>query len=82
MPNVLANVILAVLVWAGSSLWSPGHCREPAARQAPFTLDVTRDEDLSLRLRWTTAPGTYLYRDKIGASDGSGRELPVTTAAG
>jgi thiol:disulfide interchange protein DsbD len=53
MPNVLANVILAVLVWAVSSLWSPGHCREPAARQAPFTLDVTRDEDLSLRLRWT-----------------------------
>lgn len=82
MPNVLANVILAVLVWAVSSLWSPGHCREPAARQAPFTLDVTRDEDLSLRLRWTIAPGTYLYRDKIGASDGSDRELPVTTAAG
>jgi thioredoxin:protein disulfide reductase len=65
MPNVLANVILAVLVWAGSSLWSPGHCREPAARQAPFTLDVTRDEDLSLRLtetrsaRRTVAVGSF-----------------------
>ncbi|WP_336487712.1 protein-disulfide reductase DsbD [Methylobacterium nigriterrae] len=82
MPNVLANVILAVLVWAGSSLWSPGHCGEPVARQAPFTLDVTRDEDLSLRLRWTIDPGSYLYRDKIGTSDSSGRELPVTTAAG
>ncbi|MRI55134.1 protein-disulfide reductase DsbD [Methylobacterium sp. DB1607] len=82
MPNVLANVILAVLVWAGSSLWSPGQCREPAARQAPFILDVTRDEDLSLRLRWTIAPGTYLYRDKIGASDGSGQDFPVKTAPG
>ncbi|CAX22372.1 putative fused thiol:disulfide interchange protein precursor [Methylorubrum extorquens DM4] len=82
MPNVLANLILAVLVWAGSSLWSPGHCREPGARQAPFTLDVTHDTDLSLRLRWTIPPGTYLYRDKISASDGDGRDLPVITAPG
>ena len=78
MPNVLANLILAVLVWAGSSLWSPGHCREPGARQAPVTLDMTRDPDLSLRLRWTIAAGTYLYRDKIAAADASGRELPVS----
>lgn len=82
MPNLLAHVILAVLVWAGSSLWAPGHCREAGARPAPFTLDVTRDADLSLHLRWTIAPGTYLYRDKIGAADGSGRELPVTTGPG
>ncbi|AWN35209.1 protein-disulfide reductase DsbD [Methylobacterium radiodurans] len=82
MPNVLANLILAVLVWAASSLWSPGHCREPGARPTPFTLDVTRDPDLSLRLRWTIAPGTYLYRDKIAATDGSGRELPVSTQPG
>jgi thiol:disulfide interchange protein DsbD len=82
MPNVLANLILAVLVWAASSLWSPGHCREPGARPTPFTLDVIRAPDLSLRLRWTIAPGTYLYRDKIAATDGSGRELPVSTQPG
>ncbi|WP_244936642.1 MULTISPECIES: protein-disulfide reductase DsbD [Methylobacterium] len=63
-------------------MWSPGQCREPGARPTPFTVDVTRDPDLSLRLRWTIAPGTYLYRDKIAASDGSGRELPVGTQPG
>lgn len=82
MPNVLANLVLAVLVWAGSSLWSPGHCREPGARQAPFTLDATRDPDLALRLRWTIAAGTYLYRDNIAAADASGRELPVSLPPG
>ena len=82
MPNVFTHLILAALLWTGSSLWSPGQCREPGARPTPFTVDAARDPDLSLRLRWTIAPGTYLYRDKIAASDGSGRELPVGTQPG
>ncbi|OAH31490.1 thiol:disulfide interchange protein [Methylorubrum populi] len=82
MPSILANLILAALVWTGSSLWSPGQCREPGALPTPFTVDAARDPDLSLRLRWTIAPGTYLYRDKIAATDGSGRELPVNTQPG
>lgn len=66
MPNVFAHIILAILVWAGSALWSPGQCQESSARRTPFTLAVIRDADLSLRLRRTIAPGTYLYRDRIG----------------
>lgn len=82
MPNVFTHLILAALVWTGSSLWSPGQCREPGARPSPFTVDAARDPDLSLRLRWTIADGTYLYRDKIAATDGRGRELPVVTRPG
>ncbi|ACS39065.1 protein-disulfide reductase DsbD [Methylorubrum extorquens] len=82
MPNVFTHLILAALVWTGSSLWSPGQCREPGTRPTPFTVDAARDPDLSLRLRWTIAPGTYLYRDKIAATDASGRELPVSTQPG
>ncbi|MFC6049070.1 protein-disulfide reductase DsbD N-terminal domain-containing protein, partial [Methylobacterium hispanicum] len=82
MPNVFTHLILAALLWTGSSLWSPGQCREPGARPTPFTVDAARDPDLSLRLRWTIAPGTYLYRDKIAATDASGRELPVSTQLG
>ncbi|GBU15834.1 MULTISPECIES: protein-disulfide reductase DsbD [Methylobacterium] len=82
MPNVFTHLILAALLWSGSSLWSPGQCREPGAQPTPFTVDAARDPDLSLRLRWTIAPGTYLYRDKIAAADASGRELPVSTQPG
>ncbi|SFG78439.1 protein-disulfide reductase DsbD [Methylobacterium gossipiicola] len=82
MPNVFTHLIVAALVWTGSSPWSPGQCREPGARPTPFTVDAARDPDLSLRMRWTIAPGTYLYRDKIAATDASGRELPVSTQPG
>ncbi|ACA14720.1 cytochrome c biogenesis protein transmembrane region [Methylobacterium sp. 4-46] len=82
MPNVLAHLVLALVVWAGSSLWSPGQCQDAATRQGPFSLAVTRDADLSLHLRWTIAPGTYLYRDRIAAAAPSGQWLPVTTEPG
>ncbi len=84
MPNILAHVILAALLWAGSALWLPGQCGELAARPMPFTLVATRAADLSLRLRWSIAPGTYLYRDKIAAADADadGRELPLRTTPG
>ncbi|ACS43806.1 protein-disulfide reductase DsbD [Methylorubrum extorquens] len=82
MSNLVVHVILATLVWAGSSLWSPGQSRDVGARQAPFSMSATRDPDLSLRLRWTIAPGTYLYRDRIGASTVTGQWLPIHSAAG
>ncbi|UYW28285.1 protein-disulfide reductase DsbD [Methylorubrum extorquens] len=82
MPNLIVHVILAALVWASSSLWSPGRSRDADARQAPFSVGATRDPDLSLRLRWTIAPGTYLYRDRIGASAVAGQWLPVHTEPG
>ncbi len=82
MPTILAHLVLAALLWAGSALWSPGQCGEPAARPMPFTLAAARDADLSLRLRWTIAPGTYLYRDKLAAADADGRELPLRTTPG
>ena len=82
MPNLVVHVILAALVWASSSLWSPGQSRDTDVRQAPFSISATRDPDLSLRLRWTIAPGTYLYRDRIGASAVTGQWLPVHTEPG
>ncbi|AYO83080.1 protein-disulfide reductase DsbD [Methylobacterium brachiatum] len=79
MPNVFAHLILAALVWAGAAPWSPGWSQEGAARQTPFTLVATRDANLALHLRWTIAPGTYLYRDRIRAEVNTGTELPVST---
>lgn len=79
MPNVFAHLILAALVWAGAATWSPGWSQERAARPTPFTLVATRDANLALHLRWTIAPGTYLYRDRIRAEAGTGTELPVST---
>lgn len=82
MPNLLVHIVLAILVWAGAALWSPGQCQEGSARRTPFTLTATRDADLSLRLRWTIPSGTYLYRDKIGAEARAGLALPLSTAPG
>ncbi|MGH1571094.1 protein-disulfide reductase DsbD [Methylobacterium sp. P31] len=81
MPNRVALSALAALVWAAFSFWTPGQCQEGTTRRIPFTLAASRDADLSLRLRWTIAPGTYLYRDKIGVAAGTGL-LPVSTASG
>jgi thiol:disulfide interchange protein DsbD len=82
MPNLIAHIVLAILVWTGSALWSPGQCQEGSVRRTPFTLSATREADLSLRLHWTIPPGTYLYRDKIGAEARAGLELPLSTAPG
>ncbi|KAA0121861.1 protein-disulfide reductase DsbD [Methylobacterium sp. P1-11] len=79
MPKPLVQLILAALVWAGAAPWSPGWSEDGAARQTPFTLVATRDANLALHLRWTIAPGTYLYRDRIRAEAGAGAELPVST---
>lgn len=78
MPNVFAHLFLAALIWAGAAPWSPGWSQEGAERPTPFTLVATRDANLALRLCWTIAPGTYLYRDRIRAEAGAGAELPVS----
>lgn len=79
MPTPLVHLIIAALVWAGATPWSPGWSQDAPARQTPFTLVATRDAHLALHLRWTIAPGTYLYRDRIRAEAGAGAELPVST---
>lgn len=79
MPTPLVHLIIAALVWAGAAPWSPGWSQDAPARQTPFTLVATRDAHLALHLRWTIAPGTYLYRDRIRAEAGAGAELPVST---
>lgn len=78
MPKPLVHLILAALAWAAWSPWSPGWSQDAAARQAPFALVATRGASLALRLRWTIAPGTYLYRDRIRVEAGAGAELPVS----
>ena len=82
MPNLLAHLVLAALVWAGASFWSPGQCQEAVTRRAPFALSASRDADLTLRLSWTIASGTYLYRDRIAVASKAGQQLLVTTQAG
>ncbi|MBE7245194.1 MAG: thiol:disulfide interchange protein, partial [Actinomycetospora chiangmaiensis] len=82
MPNTIAPAILAALIWAGSTSWSPGQCQEGAHRRTPFTLEAVRGADLTLHLRWTIPPGMYLYRDRIGAADADGHALPVATEPG
>ena len=82
MSNLPARILVALLVWASTLPGSPGYGREPAAAGSPFRLSVTRDENLALRLRWTIAAGTYLYRDRIGASGASGQWLPIDTQPG
>lgn len=82
MPNLLAHLILAALVWTGAALGSPGRGQDAPTGRVPFTLAATRQPDLSLRLRWTIPAGTYLYRDRIAASAPTGQSLPVTTERG
>lgn len=79
MPKPLAHLILAALVWAAASPWSPGRSQDGGARQTPFTLVATRDANLAVHLHWTIAPGTYLYRDRIRVEAGAGAELRVST---
>jgi thiol:disulfide interchange protein DsbD len=82
MPNPVAHLVLAALVWAAASFASPARSEDATTRPSPFALAATRAPDLSLRLRWTMADGTYLYRDRIAASSVDGSALPVMTAPG
>jgi thioredoxin:protein disulfide reductase len=47
----------------------------------PFRLSVLLDEKNGLELRWSVAPGYFLYRDKVSATL-NGKRLEVKTARG
>ncbi len=47
----------------------------------PFWLSVLLDEKDRLELRWSVAPGYFLYRDKVSATL-DGKPLKVKTARG
>ena len=47
----------------------------------PFRLSVLLDEKDRLELRWSVAPGYFLYRDKVSATL-DGKPLKVSTARG
>ena len=47
----------------------------------PFRLSVLLDEKARLELRWSVAPGYFLYRDKVSATL-DGKPLKVSTARG
>jgi len=49
--------------------------------EQPFRLSVLLDERDRLELRWSVAPGYFLYRDKISATL-NGKPLKVKTACG
>ena len=49
--------------------------------EQPFRLSVLLDERDRLELRWSVAPGYFLYRDKISATL-NGKPLKVKTARG
>lgn len=54
----------------------------PPRADAAFQLTTTRDPDRSIRLHWTIAPETHLYRDKITVTDDAGAPLPAITEPG
>ena len=49
--------------------------------EQPFRLSVLLDERDRLELRWSVAPGYFLYRDKVSATL-DGKPLKVSTARG
>jgi thiol:disulfide interchange protein DsbD len=52
------------------------------AAERPFKLSATHDADGTLRLEWAIEPGSYLYRDKIGATRPDGEKVALDLPAG
>ena len=53
-----------------------------ASGASPFQMTASRGAGGSLELSWTIPAGDYLYRDKMQASDESGRSIRVSTPPG
>ncbi|MBN9067656.1 MAG: hypothetical protein J0H60_14720, partial [Rhizobiales bacterium] len=53
----------------------------PPSADEVFSLSASRGSDGQLALRWTAAPGTYLYRESLEATL-DGRDLAVATPKG
>jgi thiol:disulfide interchange protein DsbD len=54
----------------------------PAPSSEVFHLEAVRASGGGVQLRWTIAPGSYLYRDRIKATSQGGAPIAVTTAPG
>jgi thiol:disulfide interchange protein DsbD len=60
----------------------PSLAQAPAPASEVFRLDAARAPDGGVQLSWTIAPGTYLYRERIGAKAQDGAPIPIKTAPG
>ncbi|MGA0595904.1 protein-disulfide reductase DsbD [Enterovirga sp. CN4-39] len=72
-----AMAAVAAVLFAG-----PGAAEAANGPRPAFDLRVAREADGGLRLRWSIAPGNYLYREKIAATTEAGAPLPLSTAPG
>lgn len=82
MPKTLQPILAAVLVLLICALPGAAMAQLPRPADEVFQLTVTRPSNGELRLHWTIAPGTYLYRDKLAAAGDAGAPLPMATAPG
>ncbi|OZA01316.1 MAG: cytochrome C biogenesis protein [Rhizobiales bacterium 17-65-6] len=72
---------LGPLPLAAQSSGGFSHLLEKPVTGAPFSLKVARAAPGIVRLNWTVATGTYLYRDSLKASI-AGRPVPLDLPAG
>ena len=78
--SIKARLALILLV---PLLFSPltAQAEMPPPADKVFVLDASRDGGGALRLSWTVAPGTYLYRDSLKATL-AGSDLPLAPPPG
>ncbi|SHF72650.1 thiol:disulfide interchange protein DsbD [Kaistia soli DSM 19436] len=82
MPKTLQPILATVLVLLSCALPGAAMAQLPRPADEVFRLTVTRPSNGDLRLHWTIAPGTYLYRDKLAAAGDAGGALRMATAPG
>jgi len=82
------SVILAAMIMAFAALSiTPASAQVTSSGGMPlpvdqaFKLSATRQNDGSVQIRWTIAPGYYLYQDKFSFAR-SGSDLPVPELQG
>ena len=75
--RLILSALIALLLSVGAA---PAQPAAPLDVDEAFALSVARDGE-TLELRWSIAPGYYLYRDNVRISQGTD-ELPVTISEG
>lgn len=73
----IVSALIALILSVGAALAQPA---APLDVDEAFALSVVRDGE-TVELRWTIAPGYYLYRDNVRTAQGAD-ELPVTISKG
>lgn len=83
MSHTLVRLCLTLFALLLGSVSAGAQFQIPSPDEV-FRLSVTKEEDGGVKLNWTIAPDTYLYRDKVivtaPASDAA--PLPVETSPG